>query len=151
VVLDEPTTGLDPESRRTVRELIRNLVASGAAVVLTTHDLAEAEQLADRIAVMRAGRIVLTGTPAEIAASQPATIQFTVDDDAPPLPDLPGAAVAAGPPHVQLRTPTLQPTLTALLNWAGQHGVELTGLQARPASLEQAFLAVADGAVPTAA
>ena len=58
VVLDEPTTGLDPESRRTVWGLIRDLVDGGAAVVLTTHHLEEAEELADRIAVMRAGQIV---------------------------------------------------------------------------------------------
>jgi ABC-2 type transport system ATP-binding protein len=151
VVLDEPTTGLDPESRRTVWELIRDLVAAGAAVVLTTHDLEEAEQLADRIAVMRAGRIVLAGTRAEIAASQPATIRFTLDDGGLPLPHLPGVAVAVGPPHVELHTDDLQSTLTALLGWAGDHGLELTGLQARPASLEQAFLAVADGTVLTAA
>src|SRR3954453_18854022 len=151
VVLDEPTTGLDPESRRTVWELIRDLVAGGAAVVLTTHHLEEAEQLADRIAVMRAGRIVLAGTQAEIAAGQAATIRFTVDDAALELPDLHGVTIAVGPPHVELRTNDLQPTLAALLAWAGEHGLELTGLQARPASLEQAFLAVADGTVPTAA
>ena len=151
VVLDEPTTGLDPESRRTVWSLIRDLVAGGAAVVLTTHHLEEAEQLADRIAVMRAGRIVLAGTQAELAAKQPATIRFTVADGAIALPDLPGAAVAIGPPHVEFRTDDLQATLAALLAWAGEHGLELTGLQARPASLEQAFLAVADGTVPTPA
>jgi ABC-2 type transport system ATP-binding protein len=151
VVLDEPTSGLDPESRRTVWGLIRGLVGRGAAVVLTTHHLEEAEQLADRIAVMRAGRIVLAGTQAEIAASQAATIRFTVEDGGLSLPDLPGVAVAVGPPHVELRTDDLQSTLAALLAWTGQHGVELAGLQARPASLEQAFLAVADGTVPTAA
>ncbi len=56
VVLDEPTTGLDPESRRQVWELVQGLVAGGAAVLLTTHHLEEAEELADRVAVMRAGR-----------------------------------------------------------------------------------------------
>ena len=151
VVLDEPTTGLDPESRRTVWGLIRDLVAEGAAVVLTTHHLEEAEQLADLIAVMRAGRIVLAGTQAEIAASQAATIRFSLDDDAHPLPELPGVTVAVGPPHIELRTHDLQPTLTALLAWSEKRGVVLTGLHARPASLEQAFLAVADGTVPTAA
>jgi ABC-2 type transport system ATP-binding protein len=119
-------------------------VAGGAAVVLTTHHLEEAEQLADRIAVMRAGRIVLAGTQAEIADSQSATIRFTLDGGAPPLPELPGVLVAVGPPHVELRTHALQPTLAALMAWAGEHGITLTGLQARPASLEQAFLAVAD-------
>jgi ABC-2 type transport system ATP-binding protein len=145
LVLDEPTTGLDPESRRTVWELVRGLVDDGAAVVLTTHHLEEAEELADRIAVMRAGEIVLAGTRGEIAASQPATIRFTLAEDAPPLPPLPAVRVAVGVPHVELHTRALQPALTELLTWAAGHRVVLTGLQARSASLEQAFLAVADG------
>ena len=149
VVLDEPTTGLDPESRRTVWSLIRDLVTGGAAVVLTTHHLEEAEALAHRIAVMRAGQIVLAGTPAEIADTQPATVRFTLDGDAPPLPPLPGASVVTGPPHVELHTRALQPVLAELLAWAGEHRVVLGGLQARSASLEQAFLAVADGREPT--
>jgi ABC-2 type transport system ATP-binding protein len=148
VVLDEPTTGLDPESRRTVWALIRGLVTGGAGVILTTHDLEEAEQLADRVAVMRAGRIVLAGTQAEIAETQPATIRFTLGEEAPPLPAFPGVEVTAGPPHVRLRTRSLQPALGALLAWSGAHGVLLGGLQARTASLEQAFLAVADDRDP---
>jgi ABC-type multidrug transport system ATPase subunit len=145
IVLDEPTTGLDPESRRSVWELVRGLVDDGAAVVLTTHHLEEAEELADRIAVMRAGEIVLAGTREEIAATQPATIRFTLADDAPPLPPLPAVRVAAGRPHVELHTRALQPALTELLTWAAGHRVVLGALQARSASLEQAFLAVADG------
>jgi ABC-2 type transport system ATP-binding protein len=151
VVLDEPTTGLDPESRRAVWGIVRGLVRDGAAVVLTTHHLEEAEELADRIAILQAGLVVLSGTPEEISASQPATIRFTLPVGAPPLPRLPGVQVVQGPPRVQLRTFALQPVLTALLAWAAGHGLELAGLQARAASLEQAFLAVADGAVPTAA
>jgi ABC-2 type transport system ATP-binding protein len=151
VVLDEPTTGLDPESRRAVWKIVRKLVADGAAVVLTTHNLEEAEVLADRIAILRAGVIVLSGTPQEISASQPSTIRFTVPNGAPPLPRLPGVRVERGAPQVQLSTSALQPALTALLSWAGEHGLELAGLEARAASLEQAFLAVADGALTTAA
>jgi ABC-type multidrug transport system ATPase subunit len=149
VVLDEPTTGLDPESRRTVWGLVRRRVADGAAVVLTTHHLEEAEELADRIAVMRAGRIVLSGTAAEIAATQPATVRFTLPVGAPPLPDVPGATVVSAAPRVELHTRALQPVLARLLAWADQHGLVLGGLQARAASLEQAFLAVADGADPS--
>ncbi|WP_345771239.1 ABC transporter ATP-binding protein [Geodermatophilus normandii] len=149
VVLDEPTTGLDPESRRTVWGLVRRRVAEGAAVVLTTHHLEEAEELADRIAVMRAGRIVLSGTAAEIAATQPATVRFTLPVGAPPLPDVPGATVVSAAPRVELHTRALQPVLAHLLAWADQHGLVLGGLQARAASLEQAFLAVADGADPS--
>jgi ABC-2 type transport system ATP-binding protein len=151
VVLDEPTTGLDPESRRAVWRIVRSLVDGGAAVVLTTHHLEEAEELADRIAILRAGLVVLSGTPGEISASQPATIRFTVPEGAPPLPRLPGVRVEHTAPQVELSTFALQATLTQLLTWAGEHGVELTALQARAASLEQAFLAVADGPVPTAA
>jgi ABC-2 type transport system ATP-binding protein len=151
VVLDEPTTGLDPESRRAVWGIVRNLVDGGAAVVLTTHYLEEAEELADRIAILQAGVVVLSGTPEEISASQPATIRFTVPEGAPPLPRLPGVRVERMAPQVQLSTFALQTALTQLLAWAGEHVLELRGLQARAASLEQAFLAVADGAVPTAA
>ena len=151
VVLDEPTTGLDPESRRAVWGIVRQLVDGGAAVVLTTHHLEEAEELADRIAILQAGVVVLSGTPQEISASQPATIRFTLPEGAPPLPRLPGVRVERMAPQVHLSTFALQPTLTLLLTWAGEHGLELMGLQARAASLEQAFLAVADGAVPAAA
>ena len=151
VVLDEPTTGLDPESRRAVWGIVRSLVDGGAAVVLTTHHLEEAEELADRIAILQSGVVALSGTPQEISASQPATIRFTVPQGAPPLPRIPGVRVEHAAPHVQLSTFALQPTLAQLLTWAGEHGLELTGLEARSASLERAFLAVADGTVPTAA
>jgi ABC-2 type transport system ATP-binding protein len=151
VVLDEPTTGLDPESRRTVWRIVRNLVDGGAAIVLTTHHLEEAEELADRIAIMQSGLVVASGTPQEISASQPATIRFTLPAGAPPLPRLPAVQVVHPAPRVQLSTFALQPTLTQLLTWAAEHSLELASLQARAASLEQAFLAVADGAIPTAA
>jgi ABC-2 type transport system ATP-binding protein len=150
LVLDEPTTGLDPESRRAVWGLVHEMVAGGTAVVLTTHHLEEAEALADRIAVLRAGQIVLSGTPAEIADTQPAVIRFSLAAGAPAPPALPGADVVAPGPQVELHTRALQADLTALLVWAADHDVELGGLQARAASLEQAFLAVADStAAPT--
>jgi ABC-2 type transport system ATP-binding protein len=149
LVLDEPTTGLDPESRRTVWSLVREMVRGGTAVVLTTHHLEEAEELADRIAILRSGRIELEGSPAEITATQPATVRFTLGPSAPPLPELPGVRVVEPSPRVELHTHDLQPALTALLGWAAAEDVALAGLQARSASLEQAFLAVADGDSPT--
>jgi len=66
IFLDEPTTGLDPRSRHTTWQLIRDLVTDGVTIVLTTQYLAEADQLADRIAVLDQGRIVAEGTPAEL-------------------------------------------------------------------------------------
>jgi ABC-2 type transport system ATP-binding protein len=66
VFLDEPTTGLDPQARRAVWEVIRNLKSEGRTVLLTTHYLEEAEELADRVAIMNKGKIITSGTPAEI-------------------------------------------------------------------------------------
>ncbi|PZA23400.1 ATP-binding cassette domain-containing protein [Modestobacter versicolor] len=149
VVLDEPTTGLDPESRRQVWRLVRELVADGAAVVLTTHHLEEAEELADRVAVLRAGQIVLAGTQAEIAETQPATIRFTLDDDAPQPPRPAAAQVVTEGRRIEWHTRALQPVLAELLAWAAEHGVVLRALEARAASLEQAFLAVAAGTETT--
>ncbi|MPQ98796.1 ATP-binding cassette domain-containing protein [Modestobacter sp. I12A-02628] len=145
VVLDEPTTGLDPESRRQVWRLVQDMVAGGAAVVLTTHHLEEAEELADRVAVLKAGQIVLSGTQAEIAETQPATIRFTLDEGAPLPPQPAGVQVVSTAPRVEWHTRALQPVLADLLGWAARHGVVLHALHARAASLEQAFLAVADG------
>ena len=69
--LDEPTTGLDPESLHGTWLLIRELLGAGTTVVLTTHYLEEAEELAVRLVMTHQGRIVRTGTPAEVAASRP--------------------------------------------------------------------------------
>ena len=143
LMLDEPTTGLDPESRHRVWELVRSLREEGVAVLVTTHYLEEAEALADRISIMRAGRIVLAGTREEILAGQPSVISFrTPDREVPPL-----AATrqqrAAG--RTVVETDDLQHTLTALLAWAERDAVRLHDLTARTASLESIFLDVADG------
>ena len=72
IFLDEPTTGLDPRSRRTMWEIIRELVAGGVTIFLTTQYLDEADQLADRIGVLDHGRLVAEGTPAELKRASPA-------------------------------------------------------------------------------
>jgi ABC-2 type transport system ATP-binding protein len=142
--LDEPTTGLDPESRRRTWLLIRNLLGLGTTVVLTTHYLEEAEELADRLAIMHQGRIVRTGTPAEVAASQPARISFQLPEGwREPLPELAGTLASITGRSVMLQTQDLQRALTALLGWADARNVVLGALDARPASLQEAFLAVA--------
>ncbi|WP_265522173.1 ABC transporter ATP-binding protein [Oerskovia flava] len=144
--LDEPTTGLDPESRRSVWELVSSLLDEGTTVVLTTHYLEEAERLADRLAIMHGGRIVREGTVAEIVGSEPAHVYLDAaavrPDDLPSLPDVVAPTrVDAG--RLVIPTRALQPTLATLLAWATEHDVALTGLEARPASLEQAFLTIA--------
>jgi ABC-2 type transport system ATP-binding protein len=142
--LDEPTTGLDPESRRRTWLLIRELLGSGTTVVLTTHYLEEAEELADRLAIMHQGRIVRTGTPAQVAASQPARISFKLPGDArEPIPALAGTRASVTGRGVMLETADLQRTLTALLEWAKSRDLVLGALDARSTSLEQAFLTVA--------
>ena len=73
IFLDEPTTGLDPRSRRTMWEIVRELVADGTTIFLTTQYLEEADQLADRIAVLDQGRLVAQGTPEELKRQVPGT------------------------------------------------------------------------------
>ncbi|WP_168582043.1 ABC transporter ATP-binding protein [Gephyromycinifex aptenodytis] len=144
--LDEPTTGLDPESRHRAWEVLTRLLETGTAIVLTTHYLEEAERLADRISIMHAGRIATSGTVAEIVAAQPATISFRRPVGC-ALPTLPGAECSLQDDQVKLYTHQLQTTLRALLDWAGDD-VELSQLSASSASLEQAFLAIAEQGAP---
>jgi ABC-2 type transport system ATP-binding protein len=76
IFLDEPTTGLDPRSRHVMWQLIRDLVTEGVTVLLTTQYLEEADQLADRIAVLDHGRIVAEGTPEELKRRIPGQLRF---------------------------------------------------------------------------
>lgn len=78
LILDEPTTGLDPQMRRDVHGLIRAIKDDGRAVLLTTHDMAEAEALCDRIAVMAEGRIVAMGSPQELIAGSGGTLEEAI-------------------------------------------------------------------------
>ncbi len=157
--LDEPTTGLDPEARHATWELVRTLREEGTTVLLTTHYLEEAEALADRLAIMREGRIVTSGTPADVIGSHPARIRFAMPDgwfvgDLPPLAELGVLRHEEAGGRVELQTSELQRTLTGLLLWAREKELELEGLDARTASLEEAFLAIAgatEAAAPLAA
>ena len=120
VFLDEPTTGFDPAARRAAWDMIRSLRSLGKTILLTTHYLDEAQQLADRVAVIRAGEIVRLGTPAElIGASGPVEIRYrrngepvVVETDEPTrvLHELTTAALADGSEleHLEVRRPTLE-------------------------------------------
>jgi ABC-2 type transport system ATP-binding protein len=139
--LDEPTTGMDPESRRTTWDLVRGLLARGTTVLLTTHYLEEAERLAHRLAIMREGRIAVSGRLVDVLASQQARISF--DPGVPvELPTLAGTATWSGT-RVEVRTPALQRDLHALLAWADGR-LELAGLRAHQASLEDIFQSVSE-------
>ncbi|SNV17306.1 Daunorubicin/doxorubicin resistance ATP-binding protein DrrA [Dermatophilus congolensis] len=141
--LDEPTTGLDPESRHRAWDVLTRLVDGGTSVVLTTHYLEEAERLADRIAIMHAGQIAATGTLAQIVADQPATITFRTPAVA--VPQFAGVHMSVDGPRTVLRTHALQPDLARLLAWAGED-IVLEDLRASAASLEQTFLTIAGSA-----
>lgn len=120
VFLDEPTTGFDPAARRSAWEMIRSLRLLGKTILLTTHYLDEAQQLADRVAVIQAGRIVALGTPAELIGSAGMTEiryreggrEVVVETDEPTrvLHELSAEAVAAGREldHLEVRRPTLE-------------------------------------------
>jgi ABC-2 type transport system ATP-binding protein len=120
VFLDEPTTGFDPAARRAAWGMIRSLRSLGKTVLLTTHYLDEAQQLADRVAVIRAGTIITLGTPAElIGDTQSAEIRYRrdgqqvvlqTDDPTRVLHELTSEALAAGTALEQLevRRPTLE-------------------------------------------
>lgn len=146
--LDEPTTGLDAEGRRETWDLVGALRDGGTTVLLTTHYLEEAEDLADRLAILHEGRIAAAGTPAEVTAAQPSRISFELPDgyflgDLPPLGQLGVSGHEVERNVVRLRTRELQRTATGVLAWAERAGVELRRLDVRSASLEEAFLGIA--------
>ena len=148
VFLDEPTTGLDPESRRRVWELLRGLKDRGVTIVLTTHYLEEAEFLCDRIAIMHGGRIEVEGTTTELASTVPSTIEFVLHStSAPALPNLPGALVHSTDisegTKVSVHTSRLQDDASAILQWARERNLELAQFVAQPANLERVFHGVA--------
>jgi ABC-2 type transport system ATP-binding protein len=128
VFLDEPTTGFDPAARRAAWEMIRSLRSLGKTVLLTTHYLDEAEQLADRVAVMREGRIVTLGTPRELTrADLEVEIRYRRNGE-----------------EVLLRTSEPTRVLHELTEEALAHGEELERLEVRRPTLEEVYLALVD-------
>ena len=116
--LDEPTTGMDPASRRRTWELVRQLLREGTTVLLTTHYLHEAEALADRLAIMHEGEVVVAGTPEEVVRRTPARITFRTRTGAEEVPRLPGAALDVDADRVTIESRQLQADLGRLLRWA---------------------------------
>jgi len=149
VFLDEPTTGLDPESRGRVWDLIRELLAVGTTVVLTTHYLEEAESLADRIGIMHDGGIAVEGALADVLAAYPSRIGFELPSEV-SLTDLPltPSAVAVDGRQVWLPTDDMPADLYTLLTWARRRDLDLRHLSANEANLADVFRQVAQGAIP---
>ncbi|HEX6678894.1 MAG TPA: ABC transporter ATP-binding protein [Actinomycetes bacterium] len=143
--LDEPTTGLDPEARRRAWAAVQSLAATGTTVVLTTHYLEEADQLADRVIVLAGGRILADTTPERLRErGGRSTIRYPLPDSA-PLADLPADLAGHLDPDQKalvVRGAEVTATLRDLVGWADRHHLDLTGLEVGPPTLEEAYLAV---------
>lgn len=137
--LDEPTTGFDPAARRNAWGMIKELRALGKTVVLTTHYLEEAEQLADRVAIIARGVIVAEGTPGNLMARDAtSTIRFRLPQGAAPPKDLGISAGEDGEMAIRTTAPT--PALLTLLTWARDSGIDLEELTVARPSLEDVYL-----------
>jgi len=147
IFLDEPTTGLDPQSRRDLHAEIAHMKREGHTVLLTTHNIDEAEQLCDRIAIIDRGRIIASGPPRDLIAASSSS-QSVLLRTAHPL----GIESFAGIPGIEglhqehstitFTTKTPGPTLSALMQIVSALEVEVLELHARKARLEDVFLAL---------
>ena len=145
IFLDEPTTGLDPQARRSLWDVIRHLRAQGKTVLLTTHYLEEAEQLCDDLIIIDHGRVIAEGTPAGLIAEhfERTTLEFLSDARLPretleKLPAVDRFEEANG--QTQLRSAHVTQTTGALMELCARLGVELRGLSIHTATLEDVFL-----------
>jgi ABC-2 type transport system ATP-binding protein len=151
--LDEPTTGFDPSARRRSWELIESLRDLGKTILLTTHYMDEAQNLADRVAVLAAGRIVASGTPDALGGRDEgeAVIAFRLPGGT-TMADLPADLPAQPTPdegRVVLRSTEPTRTLNVLTSWALARGEELDALTVTRPSLEDVYLRLTGAQEPT--
>jgi ABC-2 type transport system ATP-binding protein len=142
--LDEPTTGFDPNARRNAWEIVKSLTALGKTVFLTTHFMDEAQYLADRVAIIAKGEIVVEGAPDTIAGrdTMSTRIRFRPPDGV----DLPGLGqVSIGQGLVEIRAEDPARPLHELTAWALEHGVSLASLELVRPSLEDVYLGFTGG------
>jgi ABC-2 type transport system ATP-binding protein len=143
--LDEPTTGLDPQSRRQLWGLIERLKAEGRTILITTHNMDEAQRLCDRVAIIDKGKVLALGAPRELIQSLGGTevVEFTCDElvEEGSVSALPGVhAVKRGPDGLFLTVEQLHKTLPLLLSHLQQTGRTLTRLATHHATLEDVFV-----------
>lgn len=145
--LDEPTTGLDPQSRLQLWEVVQRFRERGGTILLTTHYMEEAERLCDRVAIVDHGHLIALGTPQELVAKLEAAniIEFTSD---PPLPpdafrDLPGCHGCSPRGNAwQLRVDSLAVAVPQLINIVERNGSKLITLSTHAATLEDLFVSL---------
>jgi ABC-2 type transport system ATP-binding protein len=147
IFLDEPTTGLDPQSRRELHAEIAQMKRDGHTVLLTTHYIDEAEQLCDRIAIIDRGRIIAAGPPrsliAESTALQSVSLATARPLDRGWLSDVPGLEdLVHEDLKMAFRTRTIGRSIAALIRILEEHEIELTELHVRKATLEDVFIAL---------
>jgi ABC-2 type transport system ATP-binding protein len=147
--LDEPTTGLDPQSRRQLWDVLQRFRSEGRTILLTTHYMDEAHVLCDRVGIMDRGRLIALGTPRELVASLGAehVVEFGVEGGAAPpeaaLHALPGVhGVTNRDGHVALATAELHATVPALLDCLRDLGAPLSLLTTHSATLEDVFVSL---------
>jgi ABC-2 type transport system ATP-binding protein len=148
--LDEPTTGLDPQARRQLWELIERFKEEGSNIILTTHYMEEAERLCDRVAVMDHGKMIALGTPRELIASLEAEhmVEFAIDGAAAPLDlaaleKLDGVRVARYENGgYELRVSELHLAVAALFEDLARRRIPLTELRTHSATLEDVFVSL---------
>ena len=146
--LDEPTTGLDPQSRRQLWDVVRRFQEQGGTVVLTTHYMDEAQQLCDRVAVVDHGKVIALGTPAELIRSLGAEhfVEFEADALEPRLTATDFRALAGVQAceivgsRVVLTVASVHTVVPALLQLLASRGIALRGLATRHATLEDVFV-----------
>jgi ABC-2 type transport system ATP-binding protein len=146
VFLDEPTAGLDPQARLATWELISGLRAAGAAVILTTHNMDEAQRLADQVAVVDHGQLVAEGTPAELTGTA-GQLRFRAEpglDTDGLMAALPAGSAAkespAGHYIVEVHDQVDPQLLAAVTAWCAEHGVLAQDLRIESRTLEDVFL-----------
>ena len=148
--LDEPTTGLDPQSRRQLRDIVREFRQHGRTILLTTHYMDEAERLCDRVAVVDYGKVIALGTPRELIAGLGAehVIEFSLEKtdgaaDSSSFADVPGVeSVATEGESIRLTVAEPHVSLPALLGQLKESSATLTSLSTRHASLEDVFVSL---------
>ena len=147
IFLDEPTTGFDPSARREAWEMVKNLAALGKTVLLTTHYMDEAQYLADRVAVIAAGRFVAEGTPGTLAGRNTARARLVlpVGQGNAPVADLGWSSDEHG--NSILEPSDLAEALYSLASWARRTGISLDGLEIHRPTLEDVYLELTGGVV----
>ena len=141
IFLDEPTTGFDPSARRQAWSIVENLTSLGKTILLTTHYMDEAQQLADRIAVIADGSIVAEGTPDTLGGRQQAdaTVRFALPDGV-SISELPVQPAASTEGKVVFSTREPTRLLNQLTSWAIGRGLELDALSVERPTLEDVYL-----------